>query len=326
MAIHVSQGLLDDSASSDRGAMEEQLWVGSGGACALCGGAMDREADELEAGKDGSGGLHLSHARCHHDVLDGADREALEREVGSDLAAYLERRAWRESSARLVEPRVPLLLVGSERRWEWSISGSLADGSGVTLGCLRCSFEAEGGGPDEEGVVIEDADPTYWSGVIVDAAYPDIGFLTLTAHDAALDWVAGGFDRRRLVLESAVFEERIRLAIAEDADELAVRMRFTPAVQVALATRGVPEEHRWETDAGAVLVARWGETTPADLPELIDLLGDALWLRAVVADDPPGRVPDREALRGLALGCPARSTDRGGEGGIRKPAPCGPRK
>lgn len=301
MPIHVSQRLLDPTAAVDQAALAEELWSRSGGVCALCAGAMDQDADELEAGRD-AGGLRLSHAQCHHDIVGTADRERLAVELTGGVEPYLAQRGWRERRTTRVAPEVPLLRVGSERRWEWSIHGSLADGSGVTIGCVRCSFEAEGGGPDEEGVVIEDADPTFWSVVVVEAAYPTIGFLTLTAHDAALDWVAGGFDRRRLVLESAVFEKRIRLAIAEDADELGVRMRFTPAVQVALAARGVPEEHRWEADAGAVLVARWVETTPADLPELIDLLGDALWLRAVVADDPPGRVPDREVLRGLALG------------------------
>jgi hypothetical protein len=301
MPIHVSQRLLDPTAAVDQAALAEELWSRSGGVCALCAGAMDQDADELEAGRD-AGGLRLSHAQCHHDIVGTADRERLAVELTGGVEPYLAQRGWRERRTTRVAPQVPLLRVGSERRWEWSITGSLADGSGVTIGCVRCSFEAEGGGPDEEGVVIEDADPTFWSVALIEATYPNIGFLTLTAHDAALDWVAGGFDRRRLVLESAVFEERIRLAIAEDADELAVRMRFTPAVQVALAARGVQEEHRWEADAGAVLVAHWVETTPADLPELIDLLGDALWLRAVVADDPPGRVPDREALRALAMG------------------------
>lgn len=38
------------------------------------------------------------------------------------------------------------------------------------------------------------------------------------------------------------------------------------------------------------------------MPLLIDLLGDAVWLRAVLTGDPPGRVPEREELRALALG------------------------
>ena len=50
-----------------------------------------------------------------------------------------------------------------------------------------------------------------------------------------------------------------------------------------------------------MIVAREGNRSLDDLPELIDLLGDALWLRAVVAEDPPGRVPEREGLRALVL-------------------------
>jgi hypothetical protein len=81
-----------------------------------------------------------------------------------------------------------------------------------------------------------------------------------------------------------------------------VRERFTPAVQLALASRRIPFGDRYEADRGAVVVAREGDRSLDDLPELIDLLGDAIWLRAVVAEDPPGRVPEREALRVLALG------------------------
>ena len=301
MPIRISQALLTVAAAADASVLEEQLWIGSGGACALCAEAMDREGDELEAGRDGTGRLRLSHARCQHDVVGDADRVRLEHEFGDDPAAYLERRGWRKSRARRVEPRVPLLRAGSERRWTWLVEGALADGSGVQLGCLALSFGGEGG-EDHEGVFIEGDGEDLWTVVVLDADYPDIGFVTLTEHARELDWVADDSTRRRVALESAAFEQAVRLTLAAGGDELEVRARFTPAVQLALASRGIPFGDRHEADRGTVVVAREGSRTLDDLPELIDLLGDALWLRAVVAEDPPGRVPEREALRTLALG------------------------
>jgi hypothetical protein len=301
MPIHISEALLMGVAGADVPTLERQLWIGAGGTCALCSEAIDREDDELEAGRDGAGGLHLSHARCHHDVVGDGDRVRLESELADNPAGYLKRRGWRKSRAKRVDPRVPLLRAGSERRWTWLVEGALADGSGVQLGCLAISFGGEGG-EDHEGVFIEGDGEDLWTVVVLDADYPDIGFVTLTEHARELDWVADDSTRQRVALESAAFEQAVRLTLAAEGDELEVRERFTPAVQVALASRRIPFGDRYEADRGAVVVAREGDRSLDDLPELIDLLGDALWLRAVVAEDPPGRVPEREALRVLALG------------------------
>ncbi|MCX6392307.1 MAG: hypothetical protein NTX95_07415 [Actinobacteria bacterium] len=300
MPIRISQALLTGIADADVPVLEQRLWIGSGGACALCAEPMDRDDDELEAGRDVGGGLRLSHARCHHDVVGAADRARLEREFGDNPATYLKRRGWRKSRAKRVEPRVPLLRAGSERRWTWLVKGALADGSGVQLGCLALSFGGEGG-EDHEGVFIEGDGEDLWTVVVLDADYPDIGFVTLTEHARELDWVADDSTRRRVALESAAFEQAVRLTLAAGGDELEVRARFTPVVQLALASRGIPFGDRYEADRGTVIVAREGNRSLDDLPELIDLLGDALWLRAVVAEDPPGRVPEREALRALVL-------------------------
>ena len=181
MPIHISEALLMGVAGADVPTLEQQLWIGAGGTCALCSEAIDREDDELEAGRDGAGGLHLSHARCHHDVVGDGDRVRLESELADNPAGYLKRRGWRKSRAKRVDPRVPLLRAGSERRWTWLVEGALADGSGVQLGCLAISFGGEGG-EDHEGVFIEGDGEDLWTVVVLDANYPDIGFVTLTEH------------------------------------------------------------------------------------------------------------------------------------------------
>ena len=305
MPIRISQGLLAGLPAMDAGLLERDLWDRSGGVCAICTEPMD-PAEELEAGRRPGGGagldgLRLSHARCHHDVIDARDRERLAAEIGDDPAGYLARRGWTRSRRRRVDGRVPLLRAGSGRRWRWLVEGALPDGSGVRIGCLVLAFSAEGG-EVEEGVVIDDVDDAAWTVVLLDADYPEIGFATLTRHARELDWMADGPTRWRIRLESAEFERAVRLTLGDGGDEQALRARLTPAVQVALAARGIPDGDRLEADTGAVVAARAGEATLDDLPVLIDLLGDALWLRAVLTGDPPGRVPDREALRALAFG------------------------
>jgi hypothetical protein len=51
-----------------------------------------------------------------------------------------------------------------------------------------------------------------------------------------------------------------------------------------------------------LLVAREGAAKTDDFGELLDVLGDAVWFRALLTDEPAGRVPDTAALRALLLG------------------------
>jgi len=307
--IRISQGLLAGLPAEDAALLERGLWDRSGGACAICTEPMD-PAEELEAGRDPAGGagvdgLRLSHARCHHDVVDARDRERLAAAFGDDTAAYLAARGWTRSRRRRVAPRAPLLRCGSGRRWTWLVEGMLPDGSAVQLGGLALSYAGEGG-EDAEGVFIgPDDTESVWTVVLLDADYPAIGFTTLAQHDAMDDHMGDDSSRRRVPLESAAFEEAVRLTQAVGGDEQALRARLTPAVQIALASRGIPLGDRLEADTGPVLAARelgWDDDDRPDVPTLIDLLGDAIWLRAVLTGDPPGRVPDREELRALALG------------------------
>lgn len=295
MPIRISEEL---RRAGDGGGLEDLLWTDSAGVCAICRAAMDPEREDLEAGRrpDGSG-LHLSHARCHHDVVDARDVAR----IAEDPAEHIAARGWTTSRKRTVAPRTPLLRVGSEQRWRWLLKGTLADGTAVQAGCVELAFDAEGG-CNEEGVFLDEGSPLTWTVLVLDAAYPAIGFLTMTRHAWELDLVASDVDRQRVELESAEFRNAIRLVAEVGGDELAVRARFTPAVQLALIARGIPEAVRYEADVGTILVGREGSSTADDLAELVDLLGDAVWLRAVLAGDPPGRVPDREELRALVLG------------------------
>ena len=92
--------------------------------------------------------------------------------------------------------------------------------------------------------------------------------------------------------------------VADDADELAIRMRFTPAVIVALLDRGAGES-QVEAENDVLLVAREGKAEVDDFGALMDVLGDAVWFRALLTDTPAGRVPDIAALRTLLLGTDA---------------------
>ena len=239
------------------------------------------------------------------------------RGIGGDPDGYLAARGWARSRRRRVEPRTPLLRTGSTRRWRWLVEGTLPDGSGVQLGGLVVAYD-ERGGEDCEGVFLTADGEDVWAVVVLDADYPDAGFITLTEHARELDWVGDDSTRRRVELESAAFRQAIRLTLAVGGDELEERRRFSPAVQLALASRGIPSGDRYEADRGAVVVAREGERSLADLPVLLDLLGDAVWLRAVVAGDAPGWVPDREALRTLALGGPTEAEREGFEPSIEE--------
>jgi len=290
-------------AGADAALLADELWALADGRCALCAGRLDRD-DDLEAGRAPDGALRLVHTRCEHDPIDAIDRERLavpaEARGGDGSSALAGERRWRHGCGRVADSALPLLMVGAERTWEWRVAGPLGDGTEVVLGCLRCTFGGDGG-PDEEGMVLADVDDSVWTVALVTADLAGLGFLTLTRADE-VDDLQVGFDRRRLDLESAAFAERLRLAIAEGADEQCARLAFTPVLQVALGARGLAEDTRWEAADDGALAARSGSSEPDDLPELIDLLGDALWLRAVLAGDPPGRLPDRAALRALALG------------------------
>jgi hypothetical protein len=239
MPIHISEALLMGVAGADVPTLEQQLWIGSGGTCALCSEAIDREDDELEAGRDGAGGLHLSHARCHHDVVGDGDRVRLESELADNPAGYLKRRGWRKSRAKRVDPRVPLLRAGSERHWTWLVEGALADGSGVQLGCLAISFGGEGG-EDHEGVFIEGDGEDLWTVVVLDADYPDRNvadklvlllfraILALGLH-SALSWLLISTDRIRALYSPLAFRAYMACCYTLGAGQRAHRLSAAEA-------------------------------------------------------------------------------------------------
>ena len=75
--------------------------------------------------------------------------------------------------------------------------------------------------------------------------------------------------------------------------------------QISAITSGAKAESQAEAENGVLLVARAGAAKTEDFGELLDVLGDAIWLRAVLTDVPPGRLPDVPTLRALLLGASA---------------------
>ena len=295
--------VLADHPGIDHALLADELWARSGGVCALCAAGMDRDDDALTAARGADGASYLAHARCEHDVIGPRDRERLEDE---GAAAVRRRRGWRlRRRVRPAASSLPLLSAGATRRWEWCVGGTLADGSPFTCGCLRIHYSDEDTVDPDGGIAAGDYDD-HWTVAFVGADLPDVDFLVLRERDRFAEALGAGaptFDRRRVPLESAAFEDAIAVVVANETADEVVRSWFTPVVQDALAARSFADEAglRWEAAADGVLAARNAEAEPDALPELIDLLGDAVWFRAVLDGDLPGRLPDRAGLRALVL-------------------------
>ena len=295
--------VLADHPGIDHALLADELWTRSKGTCALCTERMDRDDDALTAARGADGASYLAHARCEHDVIGPRDRERLEDE---GAAAVRRRRGWRlRRRVRPAASSLPLLKAGATRRWEWCVGGALDEGSAFTCGCLRIHYSEEDAVDEDGGVAAGDDD--HWTVALVGADLPDVGFVVLRERDRFAEALGAGaptYDRRRVPFESAAFEDQIAVIVPNETADETVRSWFTPVVLDALAARGFDDEAglRWEAAGDGVLAARHVASEPSDLPELIDLLGDALWLRAVLDGALPGRLPDRSALRAIALG------------------------
>jgi hypothetical protein len=218
------------------------------------------------------------------------------------VGGYAAERGWAMVDAIALPATTPLLREGDRRKTGWGVHGALPDGSRFVAGHYQ--YEVERESRDADGNTTTRWDRYPFAVAIVDAPLPDLHTLQLTRGSTGgiLSKLSGAVsDLRPVPLESEEFNRAFRLMVADAAEEQAVRLRFTPAVQVALVERGAGES-RAEAENGVLLVARAGEPKHEDFGELVDVLGDALWLRALLTDDPPGRVPELAPLRALLLG------------------------
>lgn len=225
------------------------------------------------------------------------------------VGGFAQQRGWQTVDQIPLINTTPLLRQGDRRSAGFGVTGQLDAATQFAAGQFEYEVDREVSSTDSDGnTTYRTETETYpFTIALVSAPLPDLKKVELTKGSTGgiLSKLSGAIsDLHPVPLESAEFNDAYRLMVADGADELAIRARFTPAVLVALIERG-PGETRFEAENGVLLAARPGKKDPDDFGEYLDVLGDAIWLRAVLADDPPGRVPDTATLRALLLGADA---------------------
>lgn len=226
-----------------------------------------------------------------------------EREV---VGGYASQRGWSMVERIHLMNTTPLLRQGDRRETGWGVTGKLDAETSFAVGVYEYEVDRQVTSTDSEGNTTTRTETDHYPFTIalVTAKLPDLQQVAISKGST------GGFfsrlsgalsDLKPVPLESAEFNDQFRLMVADDADELAIRMRFTPSVIVALLERGVGES-QIEAENGVLLVAREGKADVDDFGALLDVMGDAIWFRALLTDMPAGRVPDTAALRTLLLG------------------------
>jgi hypothetical protein len=225
------------------------------------------------------------------------------------VGGWAAQRGWQFAKQIPLMNTTPLLRSGDRRSTGWGVTGQLDAETSFAAGAFQYEVDREVSSTDSDGNTTTRTETTTYPFTIalLSAALPDLKKVQLRKGSTGgiLSKLSGAVsDLRPVPLESAEFNDAFRLMVADDADEIAIRMRFTPSILVALLERGAGESQA-EAENGVLLVARAGQAKTDDFGELLDVLGDAIWLRAVLTDDPPGRLPDTAALRKLLLGADA---------------------
>ncbi len=233
-------------------------------------------------------------------------KSTAEREV---VGGYATERGWTMVQELPLANTTPLLRQGDRRATGWGITGSLDAATGFAVGAYEYEVDREVASTDSEGNTSHHTETQTFPFTIalVTAPLPDLQKVAISRGSTGglFSKLSGVFsDLRPVPLESAAFNDAYRLMVADEADELAIRMRFTPAVLMALVDRGAGES-QIEAESGVLLVAREGKAEVDDFGELLDVMGDAIWFRALLTDEPAGRIPDTAALRTLLLGANA---------------------
>lgn len=226
-----------------------------------------------------------------------------EREV---VGGYATQRGWALAENIPLINTTPLLRQGDRRSTGWGVTGALDADTRFAAGAFEYEVDRTVTSTDSDGntTTRTETDTYPFTIALVTAQLPDLQKVAISKGSTGglFSKISGVFsDLRPVPLESAEFNDAYRLMVADDADEVAIRMRFTPAVIVALLDRGAGES-QVEAENGVILVAREGKAELNDFGELLDVMGDAVWYRALLTEVPAGRVPDTAALRKLLLG------------------------
>jgi hypothetical protein len=262
------------------------------------------------------GGVVLSRSLARR-LHEGGLRSQADQEV---VGGYAAERGWRMVEQIPVPPATPLLREGDERATGWGVTGSLDPQTAFVAGHYEYTEVRTVTDTDAEGRTTTREERTSYPFSVVLLPAPGTEFQALSLARGStggfVSRISGAISSMKPVeLESSEFNDAFQLMVDDAVDEMAVRARFSPVVQVAFVERGAGAT-RVELEADQLLVARAGSPNLNDLGSLVDLLGDAVWLRAVLLEDPAGRLPEIEPLRRLVLGDTAfpggpRSTENG---------------
>jgi hypothetical protein len=217
---------------------------------------------------------------------------------------YVQERGWAMPETMPLLGSTPLLRAGDDRRTKWGIDGTLAGGRFV-CGFYEYETREQRTTTDSDGRSSTTTEIVKhpFTVAMLPIASPEFRNLTMgPASFLKLGARLGGLGdaMKRVELESSEFEGAYDLLVDESADDMALRQRFTPAVQMAFIERGVTKD-RVELEGDVLLVARRGEPKTSDLGTVLDVLAEAVWIRAVLMEEPAGRLPDPAPLRALLL-------------------------
>lgn len=243
--------------------------------------------------------------------------------AGWPLAAYLHRRSLRTRAREevvggyvsgrgwsLVDPLVllgstPLLRAGDDRRTGWGIAGSI-DGDRFVCGFYEYETREQRTTTDSDGRTSTTTEIVKHPFTVAMLPIASSEFRNLSLGPGSFLKIGArlgglGNSMKRVELESSEFEDAYDFLVDETADDVAIRQRFTPAVQMAFIERGVTKD-RVELEGDVLLVARRGAPQTSDLGAVLDVLAEAVWIRAVLTEDPAGRLPDPGPLRAALVG------------------------
>lgn len=218
------------------------------------------------------------------------------------IGGYAESRGWQTVEQIALPATTPLLRSGDRRKTGWGVQGTL--GEQVHFCAGEYIFETRETSTDGNGNTTESSRQHPFTIAVIDATLEGIGSMRI--HKGKTDGIWSKLtgmvtSLKPVPLESQEFNSSFQLLVSDDADPIAVRERFTPVIQVAFVDRGLGVS-QFEAENGVLVAAREGSPHTDNFGALMDVLADAVWMRAVFTSEPAGRLPDIDALRALLLG------------------------
>ena len=218
------------------------------------------------------------------------------------IGGYAESRGWQTVEQIVLPATTPLLRSGERRKTGWGVQGTL--GGEVNFCAGEYIFETRETSTDDNGTTTDSWKQHPFTIAVIGATLEGISSMQVRKGKTDGIWskLTGMVTSLQPVpLESQEFNSSFQLLVSDDADPIAVRERFTPVIQVAFIDRGLGAS-QFEAENGVLVAIRPGLPRTDNFGALMDVLADAVWMRAVFTDKPAGRLPDIVALRALLLG------------------------